>query len=155
MSFNFTAAVTICNDFGPQKNKVWHCFHCFPIYFPWSDGTGCYDLRFLNVEFWANFSTLLFLLNISCIFSILPLIYLSVTPVCFKDFESSLLITLNSFSGRFPISSCLVLFGVFLPWSFTCWIFLCLFICSDRCVCCGHQVGWKFVVPLTCVVYSL
>ena len=34
-----------------QKNKVWHCFHCFPIYFPWSDGTRCYDLRFLNVEF--------------------------------------------------------------------------------------------------------
>ena len=34
----------------PQKNKVWHCFHCFPIYFPWSDGTRCYDLRFLNVE---------------------------------------------------------------------------------------------------------
>ena len=31
-------------------NKVWHCFHCFPIYFPWSDGTGCHDLRFLNVE---------------------------------------------------------------------------------------------------------
>ena len=21
----------------PPKNKVWHCFHCFPIYFPWSD----------------------------------------------------------------------------------------------------------------------
>ena len=20
-----------------QKNKVWHCFHCFPIYLPWSD----------------------------------------------------------------------------------------------------------------------
>ena len=20
-----------------QKKKVWHCFHCFPIYFPWSD----------------------------------------------------------------------------------------------------------------------
>ena len=34
----------------PQKNKVWHCFHCFSIYFPWSDGTGCHDLRFLNVE---------------------------------------------------------------------------------------------------------
>ena len=26
------AAVTICSDFGAQKNKVWHCFHCFPIY---------------------------------------------------------------------------------------------------------------------------
>ena len=24
------AAVTICSDFGAQKNKVWHCFHCFP-----------------------------------------------------------------------------------------------------------------------------
>ena len=34
----------------PQKDKVWHCFHCFPIYFPWSDGTRCHDLRFLNVE---------------------------------------------------------------------------------------------------------
>ena len=33
----------------PQK-IVWHCFHCFPIYFPWSDRTGCHDLRFLNVE---------------------------------------------------------------------------------------------------------
>ena len=31
----------------PPKNKVWHCF---PIYFPWSDGTRCHDLRFLNVE---------------------------------------------------------------------------------------------------------
>ena len=44
------AAVTICGDFGAQKNKVSHCFHCFPIYLPWSDGTGCRDLSFLNVE---------------------------------------------------------------------------------------------------------
>ena len=29
---------------------VWHCFYCFPIYFPWSDGTRCHDLCFLNVE---------------------------------------------------------------------------------------------------------
>ena len=36
--------------FGAQKNKFWHCFHCFPIYFPWSDGTRCHDLLFLNVE---------------------------------------------------------------------------------------------------------
>ena len=40
------AAVTICSDFGAPKNKVWHGFHCFPIYFPWSDGTGCHDLKF-------------------------------------------------------------------------------------------------------------
>ena len=35
----------------PHKNKVFHSFHCFPIYLPWSDGTRCHDLRFLNVEF--------------------------------------------------------------------------------------------------------
>ena len=33
-SFSFMAAFTICSDFGAQKNKVWHCFHYFPIYFP-------------------------------------------------------------------------------------------------------------------------
>ena len=31
------AVVTICSDFGAPQNKVWNCFHCFPIYFPWSD----------------------------------------------------------------------------------------------------------------------
>ena len=31
----------------PPKNKVWHCF---PIYLPWSEGTGCHNLSFLNVE---------------------------------------------------------------------------------------------------------
>ena len=30
---------------------VCHCFHCFPICLPWSDGTRCHDLCFLNVEF--------------------------------------------------------------------------------------------------------
>ena len=25
--------------------------HCFPIYLPWSDGTKCHDLSFLNAEF--------------------------------------------------------------------------------------------------------
>ena len=37
---NFMAAVTICSDFGAQENKVCHCFHCFPIYLPWTDGTN-------------------------------------------------------------------------------------------------------------------
>ena len=45
------AAVTICSDFGAPQNKVFHCLHCFPIYLPWSNGTGCHDLHFLNVEF--------------------------------------------------------------------------------------------------------
>ena len=34
---------------SPPK-KVCHCFHCFPIYLPWSDGTRCHDLSFLNVD---------------------------------------------------------------------------------------------------------
>ena len=49
-SSDFMAAVTICSDFGAQVNKICHCFHCFPIYLPWSDGTGCLDRPFLNVE---------------------------------------------------------------------------------------------------------
>ena len=49
-SFNFMAAVTICSDFGAPQNKVSRCFYCFPIYLPWSDGTGCHDLCFLNVD---------------------------------------------------------------------------------------------------------
>ena len=50
-SFNFMAVVTIYCDFGTQENEVSHCFHCFPIYLPGSDGTGCRDLHFSNVEF--------------------------------------------------------------------------------------------------------
>ena len=42
-SFNFMAEVTICSDFGALKNKVSHCFHCFPIYLSWSDGTRCWS----------------------------------------------------------------------------------------------------------------
>ena len=43
---NFMAVVTICRDFGAQENQICHCFHVFPSYLPWSDGTRCYDLRF-------------------------------------------------------------------------------------------------------------
>ena len=35
----------ICSDFGAHENDVCHCFHYFPIYLPWSDGTGCHDWR--------------------------------------------------------------------------------------------------------------
>ena len=43
------AALTICSDFGAPQNEVSHCCHCFPVYLPWSDETGCHDLNFLNV----------------------------------------------------------------------------------------------------------
>ena len=34
----------------PPKLKVWHCFHCFPICFTWSDGIRYHGLSFLNVN---------------------------------------------------------------------------------------------------------
>ena len=42
---------SLCTVILEPKKTICHCFHCFPIYFPWSDETGCHDLHFLNVEF--------------------------------------------------------------------------------------------------------
>ena len=42
------------------KKKCLSWFPLFPHLFAWSDGIGCYDLSFLNVEFQASFFTLLF-----------------------------------------------------------------------------------------------
>ena len=42
--------VTICSDWSPRKQSLCD-LHCFTIYLPWSDGTKCHDLHFLNVEF--------------------------------------------------------------------------------------------------------
>ena len=44
------AAVTIHSDFGAQEVEICHCFHLFSFYLPWSDGTGCHELHFLNVK---------------------------------------------------------------------------------------------------------
>ena len=43
------ATVTIFGDFGAQENSL----SLFPLFLhlTWNDGTGCHDLRFLNVEF--------------------------------------------------------------------------------------------------------
>ena len=51
VSFNSMAAVTICSHFGAQENEIHHCFHFSPFCLPWSDGTRCCDLSFLNVRF--------------------------------------------------------------------------------------------------------
>ena len=42
---NWTELSHICSDFGAQENKV---SHCFPIYSPWSDGTGCTKFLFIS-----------------------------------------------------------------------------------------------------------
>ena len=36
--------------FGDKENKIYYCFHFPPFYLPWSDGTRCHDLHFLNTE---------------------------------------------------------------------------------------------------------
>ena len=41
------------------KKIVCHSFHCFPIYLPWSNGTECHDLHFLNVVLSQLFHSLL------------------------------------------------------------------------------------------------
>ena len=50
------AAVTICSDFGAPKNKVWHCFHCFPIHLPWRTEPDAMILVFWMLSFKTTFS---------------------------------------------------------------------------------------------------
>ena len=50
------AAITVCSAFGAPQNKVSYRFHCFPSYFPWSDGTRCHDLVFWMLSFKPTFS---------------------------------------------------------------------------------------------------
>ena len=50
------AAITICSDFGAPQNKVWHCFHCFPIYFLKVMGPDAMILVFWMLSFKPNFS---------------------------------------------------------------------------------------------------
>ena len=47
------AVVTVSSDFGTQENSL-SLFLLFPIYLPWSDGTRCHDLSFLNVDFYEE-----------------------------------------------------------------------------------------------------
>ena len=47
---NFRAAVTICSDFGDQENIICHCFHFFPNYLSWSDGTRCHVFWMLSFK---------------------------------------------------------------------------------------------------------
>ena len=53
-------AVTVHGDFGAQENEICHCFYFFPIYLPWSDGTGCQDISFFNVDFQVSLFMFLF-----------------------------------------------------------------------------------------------
>ena len=69
------------------------------------------------------------LLNLSCIFSILVSRLFICNSILFSRFWIIFtMIIWNSLSGRYPIISSFVWFGGHLSCSFTCWVFLCLFI---------------------------
>ena len=50
------AAVTICSDFGTRKNKVCHCFHCFPSICQEVMGPDAMILVFWMLSFKPTFS---------------------------------------------------------------------------------------------------
>ena len=56
------AAVTICCHLKAQEEEICHCFHHFPFYLPWSNGTGCQDLSFLIFSFKLALSSSFFTL---------------------------------------------------------------------------------------------
>ena len=83
----------------------------------------------LFITNWLFFISSVSLANIMCIFSV----YVSNLFICIFILLSRFwtiftIIILNYFPGRLPITSSFVLFGGFLSCSFTCWIFLSLFI---------------------------
>ena len=61
-SSNFLAVVTVCSDSGAQENKICHCFHFSPFYFPWNNGTRCLTLVFWMLSFKPAFSLSSFIL---------------------------------------------------------------------------------------------
>ena len=88
------------------------------------------------------------LLNLSYIFSILVSRLFICDSILFSRFWIIFtIIILNSLSGRFPISSSFVWFGGHLSCSFTCWVFLCLFILFIL-----LHFGWPFCILAVCGV---
>ena len=91
------------------------------------------------------------LLNISCIFSILFSRLFICNSILFSRFWIIfIIIILNSFSGRFHISSSFVWLGGHFSCSFTCWVFLCLFILF-RLLC----LEWPFCILVVCSSFLL
>ena len=93
----FWLHVTIHSDFGVQETKICHCFHLFPIYLPWSDGTGCHDLAFWILSF-KNFFSL-------CSFTLIKRLFSS-SSLSAIGVVSSAYLTLLIFFPAFLIPAC-------------------------------------------------
>ena len=77
-------AVTVCNNLGAQENKICHCFHFFPLYLPWSDGTSYQDLSFWILSFKPAFSLSSFTL-IKWLFNSCSLCAIRVGIICISN----------------------------------------------------------------------
>ena len=91
---------------------------------------------------------ILTLLNLPCLSSILVSRLFICNSILFSRFWIIFTIIIqNSLSGTFPISSSFVWFVGHLSYSFTCWVFLCLFILFIL-LC----LGWPFCILAVCGV---
>ena len=90
----------------------------------------CFWSHLLHYSLYINsFISYRSLLKLSRIFSILVSRLFICDFILFSRFWIIFTIIIqNSLSGRFPISSSFLWFGGHLSCSFTCWVFLCLFI---------------------------
>ena len=100
------------------------------------------------IIYWLLFISSRSLLNLSCIFSILvSRLFICDYILIARFWIIFTIIIWNSLSGRFPISSSFVWFGGHLSCSFTCWVFLCLFILFIL-----LSLGWLFCILAVCGV---
>jgi len=118
-------------------------FYCrFPPECFWS------NLLHYSLYIESSFISSRSLLNLFCTFSILVSRLFICNSSLFSRFWIIFTIIIqNSLSDRFPISSSLVWFGGHLSCSFTCWVFLCLFILFIM-LC----LGWSFCILAVCGV---
>ena len=89
---------------GAQENKVCHCFHYFPIYLPWSDGTGCHVLKFF--ECWVLSQLFHSPLSLSLRGSLVPLTF------CHKDGIIWVSEVIDISPGSLDSSLCFILPGI-------------------------------------------
>jgi len=115
-------------------------YHWFP--------PECFFISFvaLFIIYWLFLISSGFLLNLSCISSVLVYRLFICNSILFSRFWIIFTIIIwNSLSGRFPISSSFVWFGGHSSCSFTCWVFLCLFILFIF-----LGLGWPFRILEVC-----
>ena len=106
------------------------------------------ELIALFITYGLSFISSRSLLNLFCIFSVLvSKLFICDSILISRFWIIFTIIIQNSLTGRFSISSSFIWFGGHLSCSFTCWVFLCLFILFIL-LC----LGWPFCILAVCGV---